>query len=82
MAYSEKKMLTDENAADSDDWYNESNGGGKYSMGYKGMNKVNEVWDKIERAKAGQDGGYPTGKLLKAQIKKIIDELNNIKINI
>ena len=74
MAYSEKKMLTDENAADSDDWYNESNGGGKYSMGYKGMNKVNEVWDKIERAKAGQDGGYPTGQLSKAQIEKIIDE--------
>jgi len=55
MGYKEKKMLTDvdngkgkkRGAADSDDWYNNHNGGGINSKGYKGMGIVNEVWEHI-----------------------------------
>ena len=47
MGYEEIKMLTKENAAKSKKWFNNTNGGGKYGKGYKGMAAVNELWNSI-----------------------------------
>ena len=47
IGYAEKKMLTDAKAATSDLWYNNSNSGGRYGKGYKGMGTFNEIWNQI-----------------------------------
>ncbi len=71
MAYKERIMLDQADggigAAKSPNWYNKTNGGGKYSVGYTGEKQVNLIESKL---KAGE---YKKGFSTKSEIKSMLN---------
>ena len=71
MAYKERIMLDQADggigAAKSPNWYNKTNGGGKYSVGYTGEKQVNFIEDNLINKR------YKRGYSSKKQIENMID---------
>ena len=80
MAYKERIMLDQADgeigAAKSPIWYNKTNGGGKYSVGYTGEKQVNLIEKKLK------EGEYEKGKSSKREIELMLDSTKTDQLQV